>query len=510
MIEPLVLLLVLPFGGAVVCLLLRGRAALAGAWLAAVATVAAASALAVQVAQQGVQRHALGGWGAPLGIELRADGLSVLLVVVTAAVAVACTIYARSYFTGGGRGAEVSGWSERDAFWPLWLFLWGALNALFVSADLFNIYVTLELVTLAGIALLVLHRGSDALAAGIRYLLAAFLGSLAYLFGVGLLYGEFHSLDIVTLRLSVTPTVPATVALALMTAGLALKTALFPLHFWLPRAHAAAPAPVSAALSALVVKGSFYVLLRLWFDVFAGDVPLAAAQVVGGLGAVAVVWGSVQAIRARQLKMMIAHSTVAQVGYLFLLLPLVATAAAAGPAGAQAAADAWNGGIYQVLAHALAKAAMFLVSGALIAGVATDRLESVTGLAARLPVAFFAFGLAGVSLIGLPPMGGFVAKLLLLNSAVASGQWWYTVVIVGGGVLTAGYVFLVLGKAFSDAGTDPPADSPVELRPVPRSLQLVPLALALLALAVGLGAAAPLDLLAVGSPFPPIAPEVVE
>jgi multicomponent Na+:H+ antiporter subunit D len=509
MIEPLPLVVMLPLTGAVAALLLRGRALTPVAAIATLATSGAAMALALQVAEAGTQTHAIGGWGAPLGIELRSDGLGALMVLMTAVVASIVGLYAHTYFPPRAQPEAVVGpspWTERAAFWPLWLFLWGGLNALFVSADIFNLYVTLELVTLSGVALMVLGGGTDALTAGMRYLLAAVLGSMAYLLGVALLYAEFDSLDLATLGETASGTPSALVAVALMAAGLILKTALFPVHFWLPRAHANAPAPVSAALSALVVAGSFYALLRVWFDVAPAVPTVEAAHLLGLLGAAAIVWGSLQAIRARRLKMLVAHSTVAQVGYLFLLVPL--TAVAGGTTGgsvasAQAAADAWNGGIYYVLAHAFAKAAMFLAAGTVMMSLGHDRVDDLRGLATRLPMTVLAFGVAGTSLIGLPPTGGFVAKYLLLDAAVTTGQWFYAVVILGGGLMTAGYVFRVISVAFGRA--DPGASLPGAFVRAPWVLGATPLLLALMALTLGLGATPPLDLLAIGAPFPAVA-----
>ncbi|MDT8403435.1 proton-conducting transporter membrane subunit [Sulfuriflexus sp.] len=251
----------------------------------------AVTGLALQLWQHGVFHHAVGGWDAPLGIVLYADGLSLMLLTMTALVGIGCSVYASAYFTV----------DEAHRFWPLWLFLLAALNALFLSADLFNLYVTLELMGLAVVALTALSGGRDALAGAMRYLLATLSGSLAYLLGVALLYHAFGSVDIATLAGRMTPVSAAWAALGLMSAGLILKTALFPLHLWLPPAHASAPSPVSAVLSALVIKASFYILLRLWimlFGPFAGD---GVAAFLGLLGATAIVWGSVQALRQTRL-----------------------------------------------------------------------------------------------------------------------------------------------------------------------------------------------------------------
>jgi multicomponent Na+:H+ antiporter subunit D len=457
------------------------RAALPGA----AAMAAAAALLAAHVLADGAQRHALGGWSAPLGIELHADGLAALAIAMTAGVGVLVVAYALSYFERGSTG---------DGFWAPWWFLWAALDALYLAADAFNAYVALELLGLSAIALVVLRGSPTALAAGLRYLIAALLGSLAYLLAVAFLYGSHGTLSFAGLAAAMQPGTSATLVLVLVVFGLALKTALFPLHYWLPPAHGGAEAPVSALLSALVVKASFVLLLRLWFGVFETVTTVALAQALGALGAGAALWGGVAALFQRRLKMLVAYSTVSQLGYLFLLFPL-----ATGTRGGRRAL-AWQGGVYYALSHAFAKAAMFLAAGTIIHALNGDDVEHLEGAAARMPASMFAFGLAGVTLAGLPPSGGFVAKWLLLSSAIGSGQWWWAVVLLAGGLLTAAYVFRVLRSAFV-----PRADED-RVRPVPRAMELAALALALVALALGLVAPGPLGLLAVGGPFGEVVP----
>src|SRR5262249_17060622 len=162
----------------------------------------------------------------------------------------------------------------------------------------------------------------ETLAAALRYALFALIGSVLYLVGTVLLYGAYGVLDMVLLSDRVHPDPVTLLAIALMTVGLLAKTALVPLHLWLPPAHAGAPAPASALLSALVVKGSFFIVVRLWFDVAPGVPGFTAAQLLAVLGAAAVVLGSIVALRQERLKLLVAYSTLAQIGYLFLMFPL--------------------------------------------------------------------------------------------------------------------------------------------------------------------------------------------
>jgi multicomponent Na+:H+ antiporter subunit D len=481
---------VLPLGTSLLALVSPTRAARWGV-AGAAGLVVVACAGVWQVVQQGPQRYRVGGWGAPLGIDLYVDGLSAALWVVTALVGLAASLYATRYFVSG-RDSESA---AAASFWPLWMLLWTALNALFLSADLFNVYVALELLGLSAVGLVVLAREPVAVGAALRYLLVSLLGSLSYLLGVALIYAARGSLDIQAVAGQLPTDLVAVLALAATTAGLALKTALFPMHFWLPPAHAAAPAPVSALLSALVVKASFYVLLRLWFEVFPAELTARADGLLGMLGVAAVLWGSVQALSAARLKLVVAYSTVAQVGYLFLIFPLVASAGV----------TAWAGGIYLALSHACAKAAMFLSAGAILRAAGHDRVRELDGISQSLPVSMFALALAGMSLIGLPPSGGFVGKWMLLSAALRAGEWWWAAAILGGSLLAAAYVFRVLSHAFNRL---PQAELH---QPVPPVMEWAPLALALVAIGLGLFAREPLALLRIGASvlgpaFPGVAP----
>jgi formate hydrogenlyase subunit 3/multisubunit Na+/H+ antiporter MnhD subunit len=468
-----VALILLPLAGGMICFLWPRMATLLGL-VTSVAVAVSVVGLGWQILYKGVYRHAVGGWGAPLGIDLYADGLSLLMLTATALVGLGVSVYSVGYFQR----------EHATRFWPVWLLLLAALNALFLSADIFNLYVTLELLGLAAVTLTALTGNKDALGGAMRYLLATLLGSLSYLLGVALLYHSFGSVDIAILaaRVEATPTVWA--ALGLMGSGLLLKTALFPLHFWLPPAHASAPAPVSALLSALVVKASFYILLRLWLTIF-GPLGESVDLLLGLLGAAAVLWGSVQALRQTRLKLLVAYSTVAQIGYLFLAFPL---AMASGVA-------AWSAAAYLLLSHALAKSAMFLAAGNLLHFGGHDRIADLDRVVQRLPVTAGAFALAGVSIMGLPPSGGFVGKWFLLEAALAQARWDIVAVMIVGGVLAAAYVFKVLGHAFTQA--------PVSHEPktVPASMEWAALLLAMGAVLLGFLASPVLALIGVGDVF---------
>ncbi|WP_240036184.1 proton-conducting transporter membrane subunit [Pseudoalteromonas sp. A757] len=383
-------------------------------------------------------KYEVGGWAAPLGIGFLIDGLSMLMIILSTFLISVLSFYAAFYFNNK---------PVAQRFWPLWWLLVTGLNALFISSDIFNIYVTLEIIGLASVALVALNDSKEGLIAALRYLLVGLLGSLLYLAGVALLYHSYGTLSLLSLAEQVEVNLLNLMVLILISLGLALKTAIVPLHFWLPYAHGSAPAPVSAILSALVVKASFYLLVRFWMEILSPVVSNSALMLMGGLGAGAVLWGCVKALRAERLKIMIAYSTVAQIGYLFLLFPLL-TSADPEIDSSELRQHTLTAISYFIVAHACAKAAMFIAAGNIIKTLGHDNIAQLQGMAKYMPVSLFTFAIAGASLIGLPPSAGFIAKWLLLNAAVDTAQWWWVIVVITGGLLAALAIFRVLDLAF--------------------------------------------------------------
>lgn len=471
----LVLVIFVPLIGGIVSFLWQ-KQIVNIALVTSVVTVVSVVILSWQVVTNGVQNYTLGGWNAPLGIELYVDGLSLLMLLITAIVGLAISVYASSYFKA----------DKAKFFWPLWLFLWSSLNALFISTDIFNLFVTLELIGLSSVALVALSGGAKAITAAMRYLLVSLLGSMLYLMGVGLLYHSYGSVDMAILAMRTEMSPSMWLIMAMMIVGLLLKTALFPLHFWLPSAHSSAPAPVSALLSALVVKASFYILWRLWLEVFPLDysAQINLGFVFGLLGSAAIIWGGIQALWQTRLKLLVAYSTVMQVGYLFLAFPL-------------ASIIGWQAALYFVLAHAVAKTAMFMAAGNILLYNGHDRIINLDRMAQHMPLTITAFALAGVSLMGLPPSGGFIAKWLLLEAAIVSGQWWWGIMLIMGGLFTATYVFKVLGHAFTQEKlTNEPCPTGISKR-----MEWVAFSMAVLAILLGFMATYVVDIMAIGAPF---------
>lgn len=424
--------LVLPLLTALLLLLTGSRH---GVWviLASALSLMAAVFSLLSVMDGGAQYLVLGGWEAPLGIRFHLQPVAALLLVFTALIYLLVAVY-----------AERSSHSQtRDTdYWPLSSLLHASLAALWLSNDLFNWYVTLELLGLVAVALVTLS-GRKAYGAALRYLLLSLVGSLCYLLGVALLYGRYGVLDVTLLSELTVADTTTQMALLMMTLGLMVKGALWPLHLWLPPAHAGAPTSVSALLSALVVKGPIFILWALWAKIAPPELGVSAGWLMAVAGVIALISAGWSAIRTPYIKVLVAYSTVAQLGYALLALGLLLY---------------WQEPELEValwlfiIAHGLAKVSMFLAAGEMQATIGTKRVVGLKGATETMPVAMFAFAVAGGSLIGLPPSGGFVAKWILLQPLfMEPANWPWALGVMVGTFVSAAYVFRVVALAFDRA-----------------------------------------------------------
>lgn len=311
-----------------------------------------------------------------------------------------------------------------------------------------GLYVTLELLALSAVALVAL-AGRKSWRPALNYLLLSLAGSMLYLLGVALLYGRYGVLDVMLLAELTTDDRLTRLAMVTMTLGLMLKGALWPLHLWLPAAHAGAPTAVSALLSSVVVKGPLFILWLLWVEMAPAELHRGAGLVMALAGVLALLCGGWQSLRAPHLKVVVAYSTVAQLGYALLALGLLLF---------------WDvPRLYValwlfVLAHGLAKVSMFLAAGEMQETFGSRQVHAVTGASQTMPLAMFAFAVAGGSLIGLPPSGGFLAKWELLLPVVQQPERWpWLLAILAGTLMSAAYVFRVVVVAFDRAHPNNPA-----------------------------------------------------
>lgn len=403
---------------------------LAAAWMALLAVAAEGSDIMLNI----------GGWETGLAIRLRLSSLSALLLAFTALMHLLIGLYA---------GLSRQG-IARD-FWPLSSFLHGSLAALWLSADLFNLYITLELLGLTAVGMIAL-AGKKAYRPAANYLILSLAASLFYLLGVALLYGRYGELDVLLLASRTEGDTITRLALLVMTTGLMLKAALWPLHLWLPPAHASAPTAVSALLSGLVVKGPVFILWVLWSEVAPPALAQEIGPVFGVAGIIALTAGGLSAMRSPHIKSLVAYSTVAQLGYALMALGLLLSWQLP-----QMHIALW----LFVIAHGLAKASLFLAAGEMQATLGTKRVDGLRGATQTVPVAMFAFAVAGGSLIGLPPSGGFLAKWVLLEPLLSQPQNWpWAIGVLLGTLVSAAYIFRVVAISFDRARINPPDTRP--------------------------------------------------
>ncbi len=476
--------ILLPLHAALLLFLWPQSWRLIGLPVAGLTLVSTALLLACTLAQGPVD-YALGGWQRPLGVHWRLDAVGALLLLTISALMLAVLV---------GLTRPIAPGRDRSSVAPLCFFLWSGLSVLFTAADLFQLYVALELVTLSAVALVALGRNPRSLDAAIRYLFAAVFSSVLYLFGLALLYGQYAVLDVGLLGARMQSELLLTDALAItaITLGLLLKAAVVPLHFWLPAAHSRADADVSALLSGAVVAAAIYLLLRLWLGPFQPWLQPPVSTLLGLVGAGAILWGALQALQQRRLKRLIAYSTISQSGLMLLALPL-----------ALADGAAFVGAILLMVNHALAKAALFLSAGLLVAQSGHDHLSRLAPARGPVALVWLAFALAALALIGAPPGLGFAGKWILLQAAVAQGAWGWLVLIMLSSVLTLAYLYRVAAPALGPSSSQarlPPGRSHVVISWRQHGLVLL---LALLAFSLGL-LALPLvpELAAVGAGLP--------
>jgi len=439
-----ILVVIVPLVGAVVAMLLGLWFARAGWWVAAtsaIAQVAVALVLAWRVVTAGAVSYATGGFDLPFGIELVVDGLSVPLVVLIAVVYAAVVGYARR------AGPHAT------SFYALLSLLVGGLTGMVVTGDAFNLYVFLEISGLAAYALVASGDDPDAAVAGFKYLLVGTVGASLYLLGVGFLLiatGTLNMADLAARIAAVGYTSPLVVtAFGLVAVGLAVKTALFPVHTWQPEAYATAPVSVATIISALMSTVAAYALGRMVLSVFTVDflaaVPMARTAVLTVAG-VSILAGSVLAVLQTDVRRMLAYSSVSQFGM------VVAGFVVATPA-------AVVGALVHLVGHAIMKGGLFATTGLVATRTEARTIEDYAGLHRRDPIAAGAFAVLALAMVGVPPAVGFVGKWYIVVGAVQAGSWAIAAVLLVSTVLTLAYFATIVERMYF-AGVDDAAGQP--------------------------------------------------
>ena len=449
---PMVAALLVPLAHRLSARLARGIAIAAPA----AALVCAVAALRI-VLDRGPWHYHLGGWAPPWGIEYVVDPLGGGMAVLVSLLATLVAIYAGPHLLAVSQ-------LRVAVFDSLFLLLTSGLLGITLTGDLFNLYVFLEISSLAVYALLA-SGGDRAVVATFRYLIVGTVAASFYLLGLGYLYAVTGTLNMADLAMRL-PEVgggsAVTVGVVLIVVGLAIKMAVFPLHGWMPDAYTYAPPPVTMFIAAVMSKVSAYALVRVLFFVLpaTGAVEPALA-VLSWVAAGGVLGGSVLALAQTDVRRMLLYSSVGQMGYVVLGLSL-------------GNATALTGALLHVVGHAVAKGCLFGAVGSLPRETVEAEIAGFAGASRRAPLAMAAFTLAALSLVGLPPTAGFFSKWYLLQGALEADAWLFAAVLLLSSLLSAVYFFRVIERVYFTDGPVTPAATAVPRGPGMSLRMLVP------------------------------------
>ena len=386
------------------------------------------------VTSRGDLRYHLGGWAPPIGIEYVLDALSAFMTTVVTLVGSLVLLYSRRSIL-----QEVP-----ERFVPMYalaMLLLAGLSGIIVTADLFKLFVFLEIASLSAYALMAVgdERGP---VASFRYLILGSIAGSFYVLGVGFLYFSTGSLNMadVAQRLPELYQSRAIAAAAIFIfIALGLKMALFPLHLWLPDVYTYAPSAVTALIAPIMTKVFAYALIRMLLTVFQPaylrDL-LPMTNVIGWLAAAGLLYGSIMAIAQSDFRRMLAYSSISQIGYIGLGIGL------ANPLGL-------IGALLHILNHAFMKACLFLVAGSIRFRTGRWEVSSFAGLGREMPWTMAAFTVSALSMVGIPPAAGFFSKWYLLLGSIDSGNRIFVATILLSSLLTAVYFFRMLEQVYA-------------------------------------------------------------
>ena len=412
----LALPVVLPLLGAAVSILV-GFSKRAQRWVGLstlTAVVAISVALLIHVDRHGTTATQAGGWEAPLGITLVADRLSAVMVVVASAMLLAVLVYAI-----GQPGAE----RNHVGFQSVYLVLAGGVSAAFLTGDLFNLFVAIEMMLTASYVLITLGGRPEQVRSGMTYVVISLLASMLFLATLAYTYaatGTVNMADLAT-RIPELPTGTQAALAALLLVVFGIKAAIFPLFFWLPDSYPTAPSPVTAIFAGLLTKVGVYAIIRTLTLLFPPNT--LPPGLLFGVAAATMVIGILGAIAQEDVKRILSFNIIAQIGYLIVGLALFTVLGLAAL-------------VYSLIHHILVQTTLFLTGGLIEHAGGSSRLSRLGDMVRTTPVIAVLFLVPALGLAGIPPLSGFVAKFSLLGATAASHEWWIMAVAVVVSLLT--------------------------------------------------------------------------
>lgn len=395
-------------------------------------TLAAASAVAflvmLKVKADGILTVTFGNWPAPFGITMVADGMSTILVFTTFVLAFFIAWY--SFETiGTGR--------EKHFYYPGLMFILTGVTGAFTTGDIFNLFVFFEVLLMASYLLIVLGGEKKQLRESIKYILVNVVSSALFVITVAYLYSVVGTLSMADISVKIAqigqPGIVTTIAvLFLMVFG--LKAAVFPLYFWLPSSYGAAPIPVLALFGALLTKVGIYAITRTYTLFFVHDISFTH-ELLMVLAILTIVFGSIGALATFNAKQIIIYNIVIAVGVILFGV-------------AQMNETAIEGALFYLVHDMIIKAALFMLVGVLIYVTGTSNLRKMGGLMKTYPVFGWVYLIAAFGLAGIPPLSGFVGKLLIAKGGFEAGNIWSTIFLLASSLIVLLSVIRIFIYAF--------------------------------------------------------------
>lgn len=446
----------------------------AGKWIAIAALTGSflcAVGLLLQTVQNGGQaiHYWMGNWAPPLGIEFVIDPVNGIIVAMITFVALCTAIYSTPFL-------KKSNWLYLGGYYTLLALLCVGLCGMTLTGDVFNLYVYLEIASLSGYGLIALGGNKSTLAA-FRYLLIGTIGASLYLLAIGFIYsmtGSLNMADISVLLQDKMDSPLIVMSIALLIAAFGIKAALFPFHGWQPDSYTYAHPGAAPLISGAMSKVPAYAMLRFFFYLFGAQHVFVqhGLTVIGILGAIGIILGSVMAIAQDDFRRMLAYSSVAQIGYIAVGL-------------AVGSFYGLIGAILHIINHAFMKGSLFMVIGGVQYRFGEVSISKLGQLGKKMPFTVFTLVIAALGMIGIPPTGGFFSKIYIMQGAMETEQYIYIAVLVISSLLNAIYFFRVLENVFinPDPGLkeiNPPAGK-LEL-PLQMLIPIIVFGIAILAL----------------------------
>jgi multicomponent Na+:H+ antiporter subunit D len=410
----------------------------------------------------GLKVYNVGAWKPPFGICMVLDGMTVLMLLLVNLIGFLALLYSIDY---------IKKYTSPTLYYTLFTLLLAGLNGVVISGDLFNLFVFLEITSIASYALVAFGTEAEELEASFKYLVLGSVASTFVLLAIGLLLGHVSTLNMADISRSLKTSTSSDLmlyCLALFMMGFGLKIALVPFHAWLPDAHPSAPAPMSAMLSGVVIKTiGVYALARVVFNIIGFNSTISTLFI--WLGIVSMVVGVLLAIGQWDFKRLLAYHSISQVGYVVLGLGLGT------PLGI-------IGGLFHLFNHSLFKSLLFLNAGSLEYATGTRQLEKLNGLNNQMPITANTCLIASLSIVGVPPFCGFWSKLIIIIAAFQARNYFAAVICVLVGMVTLASFLKVQKYAFLRK-TDTPVSG---IKEVPFFMSAAMIILAILCIAVGI------------------------